>query len=95
MYEDIDGRGLYDLLRSTRHFGGLVWYLVTRSRLDGLLRDVLERSLYDHAADLIELFLLCQPGSEFANEVLGAASERLTGLELVEVKTVICSLFTV
>ena len=45
VYEDIERRGLHDLLRSTRHFGGLVWYLMSRNRVAKLLKDMLTRQL--------------------------------------------------
>lgn len=45
VYEDLDRRGMYDILRSTRHFGGMVWYLLSRQQLRGLLGDMLERNL--------------------------------------------------
>jgi len=45
VYDNIERRRLYDLLRSTRYFGGMVWYLMTRDRVDNLLRDMLTRQL--------------------------------------------------
>lgn len=44
-YEDIDKHGKYDLLRSTRHFGGMAWYFVNRKKIDGLLIDQIQRDL--------------------------------------------------
>lgn len=44
-YEDIEKHAKYDLLRSTRHFGGMVWYLVSRKKTDGLLIDMINRDL--------------------------------------------------
>lgn len=44
-YEDIDKHAKYDLLRSTRHFGGMVWYLTTKKRTDGLLIDMIQRDM--------------------------------------------------
>lgn len=44
-YEDLDKHGKYDLLRSTRHFGGMAWYLVNAHRVDGLIVDMLKREL--------------------------------------------------
>lgn len=41
-YENLDKHGKYELLRSTRHFGGMAWYLVNARRLDGLLVDMLK-----------------------------------------------------
>ena len=44
-YEDLEKHGKYDLLRSTRHFGGMAWYLVTMRRVDRLIVDMLQRDL--------------------------------------------------
>lgn len=44
-YEDLEKHDKYDLLRSTRHFGGLAWYLVKARRIDGLIVDMLKRQL--------------------------------------------------
>ncbi|XP_023368835.1 28S ribosomal protein S22, mitochondrial isoform X2 [Otolemur garnettii] len=44
-YEDIDKHGKYDLLRSTRHFGGMAWYFVNKKNIDGLLIDQIQRDL--------------------------------------------------
>lgn len=42
-YEDIVKHEKYELLRSTRFLGGLVWYLINTRRIDGLLKDFLQR----------------------------------------------------
>ena len=44
-YKDLERHGKYDLLRSTRHFGGMAWYLVTMRRVDRLIVDMLQRDL--------------------------------------------------
>lgn len=44
-YEDLEKMGKYDLLRSTRHIEGLVWYLVNARRVDGLIIDMLQKDL--------------------------------------------------
>lgn len=44
-YEDLEKHGKYELLRSTRHFGGLAWYLVNARRVDGLVVDMLKKEL--------------------------------------------------
>lgn len=44
-YEDLDKHGKYELLRSTRHFGGMAWYLLNARRADGLIVDMLKREL--------------------------------------------------
>uniref|UniRef100_A0A8C6QNK2 Mitochondrial ribosomal protein S22 n=1 Tax=Nannospalax galili TaxID=1026970 RepID=A0A8C6QNK2_NANGA len=45
-YEDIDKHGKYDLLRSTRHFGGMAWYFVNKKKIDGLLIDQIQRDVF-------------------------------------------------
>ena len=45
VHADVDKRGLYDLLRSTRHFAGLVWRLVNQEKIGGLLKDMLTKQL--------------------------------------------------
>lgn len=54
-YEDIEKRAKYDLLRSTRHFGGMVWYLLCRRRTDGLLIDMINRDLWVSLVILLSL----------------------------------------
>lgn len=64
VYEDVEIRKCYDLLRSTRYFASMVWHLLTFSdppRVYGLLKDMLERGLLDNATELIRLFVLCFP----------------------------------
>ncbi|CAH0557079.1 unnamed protein product [Brassicogethes aeneus] len=50
---DNDG---FDLLRSTRHFGGLVFFLVWNKSIDNLLLDLIESSHVDEANKLMELY---------------------------------------
>uniref|UniRef100_A0A3Q4GAP0 Mitochondrial ribosomal protein S22 n=1 Tax=Neolamprologus brichardi TaxID=32507 RepID=A0A3Q4GAP0_NEOBR len=80
-YEDLDKHGKYDLLRSTRHFGGMAWYLVSVRRVDGLIVDMLKRELQD-AVSLVSLFHMVHPHSESARE---AASQQATGTDLLKV----------
>lgn len=42
-YENLEKHGKYELLYSTRHFGGMVWYLVNARRVDGLLVHTLKK----------------------------------------------------
>ncbi|NXS10962.1 RT22 protein, partial [Neodrepanis coruscans] len=81
-YDDIDKHGKYDLLRSTRHFGGMVWYLVNRKRTDGLLIDMLNRDLLDDATSLVELYHMLHPECQSAKEAKGG---NLQGVELIKV----------
>lgn len=45
VYEHIDSNRLYDLLRSTKYFGRMVWYLITEKSISNLLEDMLKRKL--------------------------------------------------
>ncbi|XP_062900990.1 28S ribosomal protein S22, mitochondrial [Mobula hypostoma] len=81
-YEYIDKYGKYDLLRSTRHFGGLVWYLVNRMRIDGLLIDMIQRNLMDDAVSVIELYHWLHPECQSAKE---ANKQQAKGIELIKV----------
>ncbi|KAM6933789.1 small ribosomal subunit protein mS22 [Xenentodon cancila] len=81
-YEDLDKHGKYDLLRSTRHFGGMAWYLVKARRVDGLIVDMLKRELLKDAVGLVSLFHMVHPVSESAQE---AASQQATGTDLIKI----------
>ncbi|KAJ8280380.1 hypothetical protein GJAV_G00053840 [Gymnothorax javanicus] len=81
-YEDIEKHGKYDLLRSTRHFGGMVWHLVNSRRIDGLLIDMLQRELVQDAVSLVTLFHMVHPQSESAIE---AREQQATGVDLIKI----------
>ncbi|XP_023280799.1 28S ribosomal protein S22, mitochondrial [Seriola lalandi dorsalis] len=81
-YEDVDKHGKYELLRSTRHFGGMAWYLVNAPRVDGLIVDMLKKELLQDAVSLVSLFHMVHPHSESAQE---AASQQATGTELIKI----------
>ncbi|XP_047450210.1 28S ribosomal protein S22, mitochondrial [Mugil cephalus] len=81
-YEDLDKHGKYDLLRSTRHFGGMTWYLVKARRVDGLIVDMLKKELFQDAVSLVSLFHMVHPNSESAQE---AASQQATGIDLLKI----------
>ncbi|KAM8905118.1 small ribosomal subunit protein mS22 isoform 2-T2 [Spinachia spinachia] len=81
-YEDLDKHGKYELLRSTRHFGGMAWYLLNARRADGLLVDMLKRELLQDAVDLVSLFHMLHPHSESAQE---AAGQQATGADLLKI----------
>ncbi|KAM6987962.1 small ribosomal subunit protein mS22 [Tautogolabrus adspersus] len=81
-YEDLDKHGKYELLRSTRHFGGMAWYLLNARRVDGLLVDMLKKELLQDAVSLVSLFHMVHPHSESAQE---AASQQATGTDLLKV----------
>ncbi|XP_075402958.1 small ribosomal subunit protein mS22 isoform X2 [Tenrec ecaudatus] len=81
-YEDIDKHGKYDLLRSTRHFGGMAWYFVNKKKIDGLLVDQIQRDLVDDAASLVQLYHMVHPGGQSAQEAKEQAAE---GVNLVKI----------
>nr|XP_019603113.1 PREDICTED: 28S ribosomal protein S22, mitochondrial [Rhinolophus sinicus] len=81
-YEDIDKHGKYDLLRSTRHFGGMAWYFVNKKTIDGLLIDQIQRDLVDDAISLVQLYHILHPDGQSAREAKEQAAE---GLHLIKV----------
>ncbi|XP_030729231.1 small ribosomal subunit protein mS22 isoform X2 [Globicephala melas] len=81
-YEDIDKYGKYDVLRSTRHFGGMAWYFVNKKKIDGLLIDQIQRDLVDDATSLVQLYHILHPDGQSAQEAKKQAAE---GLHLVKV----------
>ncbi|XP_012604593.1 small ribosomal subunit protein mS22 isoform X2 [Microcebus murinus] len=81
-YEDIDKHGKYDLLRSTRHFGGMAWYFVNKKKIDGLLIDQIQRDLIDDATSLVQLYHLLHPDGQSAQEAKDQAAE---GINLIKV----------
>lgn len=81
-YEDLEKHSKYDLLRSTRHFGGMAWYLLNARRIDGLIVDMLKRELFQDVISLVSLFHMVHPHSESAQE---AASQQATGVDLLQI----------
>nr|XP_012306518.1 28S ribosomal protein S22, mitochondrial isoform X1 [Aotus nancymaae] len=81
-YKDIDKHGKYDLLRSTRYFGGMVWYFVNNKRIDGLLIDQIQRDLIDDAISLVQLYHIVHPDGQSAQEAKDQAAE---GINLIKV----------
>ncbi|KAM9187398.1 small ribosomal subunit protein mS22 isoform 1-T1 [Dugong dugon] len=82
IYEDIDKHGKYDILRSTRHFGGMAWYFVHEKKIDGLLIDQIQRYLVDDATSLVQLYHMVHPEGLSAQEAKEQAAE---GLNLITV----------
>ncbi|KAJ4935214.1 hypothetical protein JOQ06_016750 [Pogonophryne albipinna] len=81
-YEDLDKHGKYDLLRSTRHFGGLTWFLLNARRVDALIVHMLKREQLQDAVNLVSLFHMVHPHSESAQE---ASSQQAAGAELLKI----------
>ncbi|XP_020630517.1 28S ribosomal protein S22, mitochondrial-like [Orbicella faveolata] len=67
-YEDIFRDKKFDVLRSTRHFGGLVYYLAKSQRIVEILDDMMERELWDDCIQVVRLHHLCHPKSTIAEQ---------------------------
>ncbi|XP_056420516.1 28S ribosomal protein S22, mitochondrial isoform X2 [Hyla sarda] len=79
-FEDLDRQEKYDLLRSTRHFGGMVWHLCSQKKIDGLLVDMLQRDLLEDAVSLVRLYHMVHPDTTCAKESQGADGRDLIKL---------------
>ncbi|KAK3105097.1 hypothetical protein FSP39_017204 [Pinctada imbricata] len=58
VYEHVNRTQQFDLLRSTRHFGPMAFYLTWHDKIDLLLADMLERNLLLDAEDLVKLYCI-------------------------------------
>ncbi|XP_029301500.1 small ribosomal subunit protein mS22 isoform X2 [Cottoperca gobio] len=81
-YEDMAKNDKYEQLHSTRHFGGMAWYLINARRMDGLIVNMLKRGLLQDVVSLVSLFHMVHPHSESAQE---AASQQATGADLLKI----------
>ncbi|XP_033642157.1 28S ribosomal protein S22, mitochondrial-like [Asterias rubens] len=81
-YDDIDAKEKHNLLRSTRHFGGLAFYLSRKQQIDGLLVDMIKRHLISDAVDVVHLTHLMAPDSPSAVEV---KNNKLEGIDALKV----------
>lgn len=75
-YEFINDNGHFDKLRSTRHFGPLVFYLAFHNVIDNLLLDLIETCHIEEANSLLQLYSIVQK-KEFTSD----PSENLKLLE--------------
>ncbi|XP_077998156.1 small ribosomal subunit protein mS22-like [Glandiceps talaboti] len=80
-YENLNKTGKFDILRSTRHFGGMAFYFAKRKRIDGLLKDMMQRDLIEDSCDLIKLYHLLNPQCSSAREV---KRHHLKGLDVIK-----------
>jgi small subunit ribosomal protein S22 len=68
-YEHIANEGYFNVLRSTRHFGPMAFYLAVNKRMDGLIIDMLLHGLLTDASSLIKLFHILHPHCKSAIEI--------------------------
>ncbi|KAL0105642.1 hypothetical protein PUN28_015853 [Cardiocondyla obscurior] len=64
VYEHINVEKHFDFLRSTRHFGPMVFHLVWTNNIDHLLHEMIETSRISDAALLIRLYHVIYPTAE-------------------------------
>ncbi|XP_078695613.1 small ribosomal subunit protein mS22-like isoform X3 [Branchiostoma floridae x Branchiostoma belcheri] len=81
VYEDVFHEKKYGLLRSTRHFGGLTWYLTRNRKVDDLLVDMLQLDLADDAVQLVRLYCMLHPDSQSAAQI---TQNNPQGLDIVK-----------
>ncbi|XP_074625527.1 small ribosomal subunit protein mS22-like [Acropora palmata] len=79
-YDDIVFSKKFDLLRSTRHFGGLVYYLAKAQRIMELLEDMMAKELLDDCLEVVKLHHLVNPHSSIADQ---SARNNLKGFSLL------------
>lgn len=60
-YVHIDQTRSFQDLRSTRHFGVLVFYLLRHRKVDNLLIDMIQRDLLSDAVDVLKLYHIFHP----------------------------------
>jgi len=87
IYNHIEANNLYDLLRSTRFYGPLVFYLTKHRSIDGLLRHLMNDKLPSYAGDLVKLFTHLKPDSNTSK--LLAENENLIEDSMALIKTFI------
>lgn len=68
VYEYINKEKHFDILRSTRHFGPMVFHLVWTSNIESLLCEMIESSRIKDAALLIHLYHKIHPTTKSAVE---------------------------
>ncbi|XP_003383895.1 PREDICTED: 28S ribosomal protein S22, mitochondrial-like [Amphimedon queenslandica] len=77
-YEYVRSQGLYSELYSTKHYGGLIWYLVQKDKLLGLIGFLVSKEKLGDVEILVKLYCLVHPDT--ATESI----QELTGEEMVK-----------
>ncbi|KAK6177671.1 hypothetical protein SNE40_015726 [Patella caerulea] len=68
-FEHINKNRKFDVLRSTRHFGPMTFYLTWNNKIDLLLVDMIHRGLMDDCIDVVNLYVILHPTSKTANNM--------------------------
>lgn len=69
VYNAVNSNKTYDILRSTRHFGPLVFHLTWEKQIDDLLIDVIHNGRIDEAVLLIKLYHIIHPNVNFNESI--------------------------
>ncbi|XP_014681089.1 PREDICTED: 28S ribosomal protein S22, mitochondrial-like [Priapulus caudatus] len=83
-YTHVDQTKNYEILRSTRHFGCLVFYLTLHKKVDNLLIDMIQRDYLSDAIDTVTLYHTCHTECESRKQLgeLGSNPQPLDLLKL-------------
>lgn len=65
VYEDIAKREAFDVLKSTRYYGGMIFYFVNNRKTTEIFGSFIRNGLYDDAADIVRLHSLIHNDSQF------------------------------
>lgn len=68
VYEHLNAERRFDILRSTRHFGPMLFHLVWTSNIYNLLYEMIETGRIEHAALLVRLYHTIHPTTKSAVE---------------------------
>ncbi|GFW72470.1 28S ribosomal protein S22, mitochondrial [Trichonephila clavipes] len=68
-YEHINQKKEFDVLRSTRHFGPMAFYLTYKKNIDPLLLDMISRHLISDAVDTVKLLYIMHPELHASKEI--------------------------
>ncbi|XP_028144117.1 28S ribosomal protein S22, mitochondrial [Diabrotica virgifera virgifera] len=88
-YQHVNDHEKFDLLRSTRHFGALTFFLVWNKNIDNLLLELIETSQIEEANILLKLYtkihdITLEQGTEFSavEDYIKRYSNKKAALEL-------------
>lgn len=74
-YECVNDKGLFERLRSTRHFGPLVFYLVWHDNIDNLLLELIETCHVEEANNLLQLYSIIKKVEFSSSDTLDLLEE--------------------
>lgn len=69
VYEDIANREAFKILKSTRYYGGMVFYYVTNNKTSHIFSSFIRNGLFDDAADILRLHSLIYQDSHYVDNI--------------------------